>query len=152
PRIWDGGLILYGSVIGGVLAYALAYLLFFRRRGVSTLKLADVVAPSVALGICVGRLGCFLNGCCYGQVACAGCAAVYPVHFPLPAPPRYILTGAVYQTAARFTLDADQPDDGARVGRVEPGSAADAAGLRPGDLIARADGVDLRDASTSPAA
>jgi prolipoprotein diacylglyceryltransferase len=152
PRIWDGGLILYGSVIGGVLAYALAYLLYFRRRGVSTLKLADIVAPSVALGICFGRLGCFLNGCCYGQVACADCAAVYPVHFPLPAPPRYALTHAGYQTAAGFTLAADQPDDGARVGRVEPGSAADAAGLRPGDLIVRADGVDLTDGAPSPAA
>ena len=33
----------------------------------------DVVAPSLALGIAMGRLGCFLNGCCYGDRAtCPG--------------------------------------------------------------------------------
>ena len=32
-------------------------------------------APSIALGLCLGRMGCFLNGCCYGQVACAAIVA-----------------------------------------------------------------------------
>jgi phosphatidylglycerol:prolipoprotein diacylglycerol transferase len=144
PRIWDGGLILYGSVIGGLAAYAVAYWLVFRKKGVRTLNLADVIAPSVALGVMFGRLGCFLNGCCYGQVACAACLA-YPVHFPLPAPPRYALVHEGLQTAAGFTLSEQQPGDGVRVGRVEPGSAADAAGLRDGDRVVAADGVELRD-------
>jgi prolipoprotein diacylglyceryltransferase len=136
PRIWDGGIVFYGSAVGGLIGYLLAYYLVFRKKGLSTLKMADVVAPCVALGLCLGRLGCFLNGCCYGQVACADCA-VCPVSFPLSAPARYALVDAGVQTAAGFTL---APDLHAVVDKVAPGSAAYAAGLRPGDLIVKADG------------
>jgi prolipoprotein diacylglyceryltransferase len=138
PRIWDGGIILYGSVLGGLASYALAYWLVFRKQGISTLKLMDVIAPSIAVGLCLGRIGCFLNGCCYGQVACSDCA-VYPVHFPLSAPARYALVDSGYQTTAGFTLADQQPDGGVRVGQVEAGSPAWAAGLRPGDVIDKAD-------------
>src|SRR5690242_14671195 len=65
-RIWDGGLVFYGSVLGGVAGYILAYLLVYRKQGLSSWKLADVIAPSLAVGLCLGRIGCFLNGCCYG--------------------------------------------------------------------------------------
>jgi len=138
PRIWDGGIILYGSVLGGLASYALAYWLVFRKQGISTLKLMDVIAPSIAVGLCLGRIGCFLNGCCYGQVACSDCV-VYPVHFPLSAPARYALVDSGYQTTAGFTLAEQQPESGARVGQVEAGSPAWQAGLRPGDIIDEAD-------------
>jgi prolipoprotein diacylglyceryltransferase len=139
PYIWEGGIVLYGSVLGALASYALGYFLVFRRRGVSTLKLADVVAPSVAVGICLGRIGCFLNGCCYGQVACADCP-VYGVHFPLSAPARFAMVDAGYQTAAGFTLSDRAAPEGARVGQVDPSSEAYAAGLRPGDVIVEANG------------
>src|SRR5262249_52833055 len=134
--------VLYGAVLGALPAYVGVYLLFSRKQGVSTLRLADVVAPSIALGVCLGRLGCFLNGCCYGQVACQECAAVCPVHFPLSAPARYSLTEAGYQTAAGFTLDPDTPGR-AVVAAVEPTSAAWEAGLRPGDVIDEANGQTI---------
>src|SRR6266511_415067 len=71
PQIWTGGSVLYGGVIGGALSYFLGWLVTFRTRpNVTTLRLADVVAPSIAVGLLLGRVGCFLNGCCYGQVAC----------------------------------------------------------------------------------
>jgi phosphatidylglycerol---prolipoprotein diacylglyceryl transferase len=139
PRIWEGGIILYGSVLGAMASYALGYWLVFRKEGIPTLKLADVIAPSMALGLCLGRIGCFLNGCCYGQVACADCA-VYPVHFPLSAPARYSLVDEGYQTCAGFTFDVEQDGNGVKVGKVEPGSAAANAGLASGDIIERADG------------
>jgi phosphatidylglycerol:prolipoprotein diacylglycerol transferase len=138
-RIWDGGIVLYGSVIGGLIAYVLAYFLIFRKYNLATLKLADIIAPSIAVGLCLGRFGCFLNGCCYGQVACPTCA-VFPVHFPLSAPAREGLVQQGYQTPAGFTLapDSEQPRDyGVRVDRVDPGSPAAAADLRPGDLIVK---------------
>lgn len=151
PRIWDGGLILYGSVAGGLLGYIAFYWMSFRRHGIPTLQLADVLAPSIALGIGLGRLGCFLNGCCYGQVACAACAA-YPVTYPLSAPPRYALVRAGYQTAAGFTYaDSDeQPRQGVRIGRVEPGSKADIAGLHAGDVVLRVNGEALDSNAGSP--
>ena len=86
-QIWQGGIVFYGSAAGGILAYLLAHRFILRKYNISTWKLGDVLAPSIALGLCIGRVGCFLNGCCYGQVACADCA-VYAVHFPLSAPAR----------------------------------------------------------------
>jgi phosphatidylglycerol:prolipoprotein diacylglycerol transferase len=62
-KIWEGGIVLYGSIIGGTAA-------FFLYRVARPFPLGpylDVVAPSLALGIALGRLGCFLNGCCYGD-------------------------------------------------------------------------------------
>jgi prolipoprotein diacylglyceryltransferase len=137
PKIWDGGIILYGSVIGGVASFFLAYLLVFRRKGLSPLRFCDTVAPTVALGLALGRMGCLLNGCCYGQVACADCAVV-PIHFPMSAPSREFLVDQGYQTAAGFTV-VFPPDEkvkgGVQVGLVDPASPAYLAGLRPGSVI-----------------
>ncbi len=150
-RIWDGGLVLYGAVIGGLVSYVLAYLFFIRKKSIYTLKitgitlkLADIIAPTLAVGLAIGRIGCFLNGCCYGQVACADCA-VAGVSFPLSAPPRYELVKDGYQTPAGFTLaPRPAPEGGAVVDRVQPGSAAAAQGLKPGDVIERADDRPIR--------
>ena len=133
---FQDGIPIYGSVLGALVGYLGAYFFIFRKYRISTLKLADIIAPSVAVGLCLGRVGCFLNGCCYGQVACADCA-VYAVHFPLSAPAREALVDAGTQTVAGFTLDAEQPPDldGVKVGKVERDSAAYNAGLREGDVI-----------------
>jgi phosphatidylglycerol:prolipoprotein diacylglycerol transferase len=145
PRIWDGGIILYGAVVGGALGYAAAYFLIFRKQGLSTLRLADVIAPSIAIGLCLGRTGCFLNGCCYGQVACSECA-VCPVHFPLSAPSRDILVRKGVQTAAGFTLAVPQPttNKGVLVGQIDPASPAGRAGLKAGSVIVELNGHSLR--------
>jgi phosphatidylglycerol:prolipoprotein diacylglycerol transferase len=138
--IWDGGLVLYGSIIGGALSFFLAYLVFLRKHGLTFWQLADIVAPSLALGVCLGRIGCLLNGCCYGGVACPDCQAI---PYPLAAAPRFVYTEKGYQTAAGFTLD--DHTHLAVVGIVEKGSAADAAGLRNGDLIIEAIGKEIHD-------
>jgi phosphatidylglycerol:prolipoprotein diacylglycerol transferase len=62
-RLWEGGLAQYGGIAAGVVTG----LLFFVRRRIDPWMGADIVAPSVALGIAIGRVGCFLNGCCYGK-------------------------------------------------------------------------------------
>ncbi len=59
---WEGGLSFHGAVIGGGLAVALVA----GRKGIPFLRIADVLAPGVALAYAVGRIGCFLGGCCYG--------------------------------------------------------------------------------------
>lgn len=64
-HVWEGGLAFYGGVIlsGAVGLY------FTRRSGLPMLRIADLVMPEVALGYGITRVGCFLNGCCYGIVA-----------------------------------------------------------------------------------
>jgi phosphatidylglycerol:prolipoprotein diacylglycerol transferase len=139
-KIWDGGLVLYGSVIGGLASYILAYILVYRKQGLSSWKLADVIAPTMALGLCLGRIGCFLNGCCYGAVACPD--SRLQVHFPLSSMSRFALVKDGYQTSAGFTM-SDTAADERTVGVVAPDSQAAASGLRSGDVI-----VKIRDFSS----
>jgi len=52
---------------GGLLAGILAVLVFARYLRVSFWRLADLFAPGLVLAQAIGRVGCFLNGCCYGR-------------------------------------------------------------------------------------
>ncbi len=61
-KIWQGGL----SFHGGVLAAAIAVFVYTKAKGISHLRMTDVLAPSLAIGYAFARIGCFLNGCCYG--------------------------------------------------------------------------------------
>lgn len=60
--VWNGGLSFHGGVIFAVLA---GYI-YTRRVKLSFWSCADLLAPSVAIGYAFTRIGCFLNGCCYG--------------------------------------------------------------------------------------
>jgi phosphatidylglycerol:prolipoprotein diacylglycerol transferase len=133
-EIWKGGLVFYGSAIGGLAGYLLFYRLVLRRQGISSWRMADIVAPSAALGLCLGRIGCLLNGCCYGNVACPDCLAI---DFPSHSPPFAMLVERGYQSAAGFVL-AD--DDLRTVAAVAADSPAADAGLHAGDVIVAVDG------------
>ena len=61
-RFTEGGLVVYGSMIGGVLAFVV----YASVRKLPVLKLGDAIAPCIFLGVCLGRIGCLFNGCCYG--------------------------------------------------------------------------------------
>jgi phosphatidylglycerol:prolipoprotein diacylglycerol transferase len=74
-RLWDGGLAQYGGIAAGVVTG----LLFFRWRGVPPWRGADLLAPSVAMGVAIGRIGCFVNGCCFGRE----CSLPWAVRFPV---------------------------------------------------------------------
>jgi len=78
----QGGLAFLGSFI---LAFILGAL-YVSRNKLSFWKYTDIAAPSVAIGIGVGRIGCFLNGCCFGVVS-----ENYGIKFPsLYMPPVYL--------------------------------------------------------------
>lgn len=62
-KIWNGGLVFFG----GFLAATLAAVVFCRMRKLPVATTADVLAPGLALGHAIGRLGCFFAGCCYGK-------------------------------------------------------------------------------------
>ncbi len=76
-RIDQGGLIFYGGIIGG----ALGAVWFAHRRREPFAALMDFLVVAIPLGHMFGRLGCFLNGCCYG--------------LPLPGDGGISLTGAI---------------------------------------------------------
>ena len=64
-KVWEGdGLVFYGGFIFGVAAT----LIYGAIKRLSLVGLADCLAPSVALGLAFGRVGCFLAGCCWGDV------------------------------------------------------------------------------------
>ena len=54
---WQGGFLL-GSIVG---------IFFIKKNKFSPTQIVDLVAPYIALGQAIGRIGCFLNGCCYGR-------------------------------------------------------------------------------------
>lgn len=63
--IWQGGLSYHGALLGGLLVT-----LWFSRRGkISLGKLADILTPALALGLSIGRVGCFLGGHCHGKIS-----------------------------------------------------------------------------------
>lgn len=64
-KVWEGGLVFYGGLLLAV-PVALWYL---RKHRLDAWTVADVFAPSMAIGHAIGRLGCFSAGCCYGRPA-----------------------------------------------------------------------------------
>jgi phosphatidylglycerol:prolipoprotein diacylglycerol transferase len=73
-KVWQGGITFYGCILGGLAGS----LIFWSRRRFPFLATADAVAPALALAVAIGRVGCFLNGCCFGEV----CQAPWAVRFP----------------------------------------------------------------------
>jgi phosphatidylglycerol:prolipoprotein diacylglycerol transferase len=69
-EVWKGGLVFYGGLIGGTVAG----IAFVRMKGIKIMRIADVIAPAIPLGISFARFGCFLNGCCFG----GRCSPDYP--------------------------------------------------------------------------
>jgi len=76
--VWEGGLVFYGGLIGGLAAAAIHLAL----RGTPFLNAADSVAPYLALGEAITRVGCFLNGCCWGTMCTWPWAVTFPPHSP----------------------------------------------------------------------
>lgn len=60
--IWKGGLVFYGGLLGAVPTG----IWYVRRHNLPVWKVADIMAPYIALGHMFGRFGCFFAGCCYG--------------------------------------------------------------------------------------
>jgi len=61
--LWQGGLVFYGGLIGGTIST----LIYLKVTGYFSKGLADVIAPHVALAEAIVRIGCFMNGCCWGH-------------------------------------------------------------------------------------
>ena len=122
----EGGLVVYGMlVVGGAVLIAFIYL-----RKVPGLALSDLIAPSVVLGLGLGRIGCFLNGCCFG----GPCDLPWAVSFPAESGPheQQIRLGQVYG----LLVVADK-EHRPIIGNIELLTPAAFAGLLPHDRILR---------------
>lgn len=132
-KFTEGGLVVYGSVAGGLLAGVL----YVRWQGLSLLRVGDIIAPGMLLGLALGRIGCLLNGCCWGGV----CENEYlALRFP-QASPAYMdqVQGG---TLLGLELVPDPRGDTAaaregpwRVLGVRPHSPAADEGIQAGDQI-----------------
>ncbi len=114
-NITQGGLTVYGGFIAGMaglLAFAYQYKL-------PLLALADLVTPSMVLGLAIGRLGCLMNGCCFGGV----CNLPWAITFPSSSFAYYsqVERGQMYG----FTL-SNNPDSAPILLAVDPHSPAGA--------------------------
>ena len=77
-RVDRGGLIYYG----GFLAAGVVLLVFARMHRERFWSLVDFVLASVPLAHAFGRVGCFLNGCCYGKATAGAMGVQYPLDSP----------------------------------------------------------------------
>ena len=94
------GFVFYGGFIGA----CLVTIVFASRHRLSLWKLADAMAPSVALGHALGRLGCFFNGCCFGKPCTLPWAITFPaghVMHGIPVHPTQL-----YEVAGNLALFA----------------------------------------------
>ena len=55
------------TMLGGVVLALIGIVAYCSIKKVNLLRLCDVMAPAFGLGIFLTRIGCFLNGCCYGR-------------------------------------------------------------------------------------
>ena len=62
-KIWNGGLVFYG----GFLLALVSAMVYVKQKHFDLWSTADLLAPAIALGHAVGRLGCLFAGCCYGK-------------------------------------------------------------------------------------
>ena len=154
-NLTQGGLVVFGSIIGGI-ATTLIYL---RVKKLPLLATMDIFSPALMIGIAIGRIGCFMNGCCFGGV----CDTVPPgVIFPVASPPHLCQMERGLVSLGGFNLFVPEQDGESQdetlfhlkgkneglmapsrgepimVESVDQGSAPDLAGLKPGMTVLRA--------------
>jgi phosphatidylglycerol:prolipoprotein diacylglycerol transferase len=132
----QGGLVVFGSAIGA----GLALVIFCRRHKLPVLALSDCIAPSLMLGLALGRVGCFLNGCCYGGT----CDLPWKVQFPPTAPAYQDQAASGKLFGLKFTSQpAATPghESVPVVDAVEPDSWV--APLKPGETIDTVNGQSI---------
>ncbi len=61
--LWEGGLVFYGGILGGILST----IFLLKRYQLPFWKTMDVLASPLVLAQAIGRMGCFMAGCCFGK-------------------------------------------------------------------------------------
>ncbi len=80
-RIWEGGIAIYGGIIGGLIVL----LVFSRKRRLPALLLCDLIVPGVAIAQCIGRWGNWFNIEAYGLAVSSSELCFFPFAVQVPA-------------------------------------------------------------------
>lgn len=129
----EGGLVVYGSLIGALVAAVIC----LRKHAIPLLPVADLIAPSLALGLAIGRIGCLMNGCCFG----GPCEQPWAIQFPAQSP----VYAQQQSQGSFFGLKFVQKKDGPlEIAAVRPGSIAASQGLTPGERVEGINGSSVR--------
>ncbi len=73
---WQGGLIFHGGFICSVITVAY----YCHKHKIAIIPIADILIIGVAIGLGLARIGCFLNGCCFG-IECPH-PSIFAVQYP----------------------------------------------------------------------
>ena len=133
-NLTQGGLVVYGALIGGLAGFTA----FAITRRMPILAMLDIVTPGMILGLAFGRIGCFLNGCCFG----GACELPWAVEFPAGSPPfvREVDEGMIPLYGLTVGGSTEAPPV---ISAVEAGSPAQRLGLNPGETLVSIDGVEV---------
>ena len=146
-NIPEGGLVIYGGLIGA----AFGFVAFMLKHHLPMLAMADLVAPSMAIGLALGRVGCFLNGCCYGGATelpwhvtfpkfGSRYEAAQPIEMQRFSPPYTDQASRGELHGFRFVAKNGEP---AVVVHIESGLPAEQAGLKVDDSIIAMNGSPI---------
>lgn len=142
----EGGLVVYGSVFGG----GAAAMIYMMRNRLPILAVCDLIAPSLVLGLALGRIGCLMNGCCFGGT----CELPWSLQFPAANPPINIAASPPYSRQLGLGqlhgFRISEQDGKVVVSEVREGGPADEAGLRAGGEVIRVYGATVGDPPLKP--
>lgn len=122
----EGGLVVYGAILGGIsgiLGWAIT-------KKVAPLSLLDAIVPAFFIGLAFGRIGCLLNGCCYGGLVQTGLPSI---EFPRGAPAYMdqLASGRLLGIHTKETRTGEDPI----IESIEPNSWADSSGVQVGQRL-----------------
>jgi len=102
--IWRGGLVFYGGL--GLATVVAMFRIWWQK--LPLWRVTDCLAPGLALGHVFGRLGCLINGCCYGRPSSLPWAISYPHEFTGNQTPIYPLVPVhptqIYEAVLNLSL------------------------------------------------
>ncbi len=124
-KLTEGGLVVYGGMIGGAIGGAV----YCARNRMSVLAVADLVVPGFFIGLAFGRIGCLLNGCCYGGVCTS--ENLPSIQFPRGSP-AYL---AQVESGRMLGFGGTSTKLPRMIEGIEPDSPAERAGIAAGEQV-----------------
>lgn len=92
--VWDGGMVFYGGLLGAILAV----IIYAKAQKLQVRDVLDIGAVGLVIGYALGRIGCFLNGCCYGTPTDLPWGVIYPPTAPIWTEQHYHMGTPVHPT------------------------------------------------------